>query len=207
MLLRLPQSLLTLLALGFAVTPALASDDKVGFGGTLSSLDGGLGGTVTVQDPKTLSIKNYRLEDASAPALYWWGSTSDNLKSGFRISEKQVKGTSKGGDLEIPLDAGKTAADFSTVGLWCERFGVNYGQATLKASGGAAASGATGTAASAAAGTPSASSGRRTELPVAPARYWRVSRPPRPLWPSWCCRDLRGCASCEIVKELSLAIR
>ncbi len=141
--------LLAVLALSALSTSARASSDKTGFSGALSSLDGGLGGTVTVQDAKTLSIKDYRLKDASAPALYWWGATSDNLKSGFRISDKQVRGTSDGGNLEIPLDAGKTIADFSTVGLWCERFGINYGQATLKASDGSTpASGGTGATAS-----------------------------------------------------------
>lgn len=38
--------------------------------GVLSSLDGGLGGTVTVSDAMTLNITNYKLKDASAPALY-----------------------------------------------------------------------------------------------------------------------------------------
>ena len=33
------------------------------------------------------------------------------------------------------LDAGKTPADFATVGLWCEKFNVKFGQAVLAASG------------------------------------------------------------------------
>lgn len=31
----------------------------------------------------------------------------------------------------IELDAGKTTGDFGTVGLWCERFSANFGQAVL----------------------------------------------------------------------------
>jgi Electron transfer DM13 len=125
---------------------------KVGWSGTLSSLDGGLGGTVTVIDENTLNIMNYVLKDAGAPALYWWGSTNEILSDGFRISNKQVTQKSDGSDFEIMLDASKTTADFSVVGLWCERLASNFGQTTLKASGsGPSASGsASATAASSA---------------------------------------------------------
>ncbi|KAI9800019.1 MAG: hypothetical protein M1833_003548 [Piccolia ochrophora] len=110
-------------------------DTKVGYSGTLSSLDGGLQGTVKVVDSDTLEISDYELEEASAPALYWWGSTDDSLENGFRISNTQVSEASTGDSLEIKLDAGKSTADFSTVGLWCERFSVNFGQTTLEAGG------------------------------------------------------------------------
>ena len=140
-----------LLAVSASILNSVLGDDsadKTSFRGDLSTMDGGLSGTVIVQDPKTLLIKNYELKEASAPALYWWGSTTNSLRSGFRISEQQVSETSDGEDLQILLDSGKTTADFTTVGLWCERFGVNFGQATLKRNGGLSASGATSTAAS-----------------------------------------------------------
>lgn len=111
---------------------------NIGYSGTLSSLDGGLGGTVTVTDANTLTITNYKLKDASAPALYWWGTTDGVIKDGFRISSTQVTQAATSDTLIIKLDAGKTAADFDTVGLWCERLNANFGQATLKAAGGTA---------------------------------------------------------------------
>jgi len=122
-----------------ALTQSTQSPPKADWSGTLSTLDGGLQGTVTVpsQDDHTLSVTNYKLEDASAPALYWWGSASSSLADGFRISEKHV--TEPSGDADtytISLDAGKTSADFVTVGLWCEKFGANFGQATLAPPGG-----------------------------------------------------------------------
>lgn len=43
--------------------------------------------------------------------------------------------------LEIKLDAGKTAGDFSVVGLWCERLSANFGQATLVGKDGSANAG------------------------------------------------------------------
>jgi hypothetical protein len=113
----------------------VTSQQKIGWTGTITNTDGGLGGTVTVVDAKTLKITDYTLEDASAPALYWWGSTSDVLKDGFRISDEQVTMAAETDSLTISLDAGKTTADFSTVGLWCERLSANFGQASLKASG------------------------------------------------------------------------
>jgi len=113
----------------YAQSPAPAN--KTGWTGTLSSLDGGLGGTVTVIDASTLRITNYALEDGQAPALYWWGTASTKLSEGFRISNKQVKEAATSNVYNITLDAGKGLADFGTVGLWCEKFSANFGQATL----------------------------------------------------------------------------
>jgi hypothetical protein len=131
-------------------SPSSDATTKAGWSGTLSSLSGGLQGTVTVMNPTTLLITNYKLADASAPALYWWGSTTSNIKSGFRISNTHITTTSSGMDLQVTLDTGKTVADFSTVGLWCERFDIDFGQATLQPGG----------SASVATGAPQASSSK-----------------------------------------------
>lgn len=130
-----------------------ASVQKIGWTGKLSSLDGGLGGTVKVVDSTTLMISDYMLEDASAPALYWWGTTDGTLKDGFRISNEQVTEKASSDSLTIKLDAGKTTADFTTVGLWCERLNANFGQATLTSGGDNTQSPSTTTTAAAAAKT------------------------------------------------------
>ncbi|KAJ5017262.1 hypothetical protein K4K57_009168 [Colletotrichum sp. SAR 10_99] len=137
----------SVLLTGLAVFTALVSGQgndtmtqKIGWSGKLSSLDGGLGGTLTVIDASTLMISDYTLKDASAPALYWWGATDDVIKHGFRISNEQVTKAASTNTLTIKLDAGKTPADFSTVGLWCERLSADFGQATLKASSGSGSS-------------------------------------------------------------------
>lgn len=132
-------SLLTVLSHA-ATTPA-----SIGSTGVLSSLDGGLGGTVTVTDASTLTITNYKLKDASAPALYWWGTTDGVIKDGFRISNTQVTHAATSDTLIIKLDAGKTVADFNTVGLWCERLNANFGQATLTTGTGATSGTTSGT--------------------------------------------------------------
>jgi len=118
------------------------SATKVGWTGVLSSLDGGLGGTVTVLDPTTLMISGYTLKDASAPALYWWGTTDGTIKDGFRISNMHVTTTSPSpSTITIKIDAGgHTTADFSTVGLWCEQLNANFGQATLAVPSGSSSS-------------------------------------------------------------------
>ncbi|CAM1503128.1 Fc.00g079040.m01.CDS01 [Cosmosporella sp. VM-42] len=125
------------------IPTAIAADSnstasKVGWSGKLSSLDGGLGGTVKVVDSKSLQIDNYKLEEASAPALYWWGATDGDVGSGFRISNERVSKSAESDSLTIALDAGKTPEDFTIVGLWCERFSANFGQATLSEDGDAA---------------------------------------------------------------------
>ncbi|KAF7182159.1 hypothetical protein CNMCM7691_001547 [Aspergillus felis] len=133
----MPSLSLTFLVAGLISSALGQGNNKMGYSGTLSSLSGGLQGTVTVVDSTTLMISNYELQDASAPALYWWGTTDGVLKDGFRISNDHITmATTKPADMTIKLDAGKTTADFSTVGLWCEHFGINFGQATLKDNGG-----------------------------------------------------------------------
>ncbi|KAF4338106.1 domon domain protein [Fusarium beomiforme] len=109
---------------------------KMGDSGTLSSLDAGLGGTVEVASNTELKITDYELKDASAPALYWWGSKTEDLSSGFRINKERISDTSSKMDIMVKLDAGYTAKDFSYVGLWCEKFNANFGQAKLTSDGG-----------------------------------------------------------------------
>lgn len=128
-----------LLALALTFTPSFAQDadaDKVGFEGELSSLDGGLGGTVVVVDSETIRIDNYELEEASAPALYWWGSESEELSEGFRIVSQQVTEAADTDTLTLGLDEGFTTADFVTFGLWCERFDTSFGETMLEAASG-----------------------------------------------------------------------
>jgi Electron transfer DM13 len=135
-----------LLALSPSLLFAADSPNKDGYTGTLSSLDGGLEGTVTVIDTNTLEVMDFTIEDASAPALYWWGSETEALSEGFRISNARVTDAVMGVDLMVSLDAGKTTADFTVVGLWCERFDLNFGQTTLKAAGAEASASSSGDA-------------------------------------------------------------
>ncbi|KAL7959001.1 hypothetical protein V8C34DRAFT_304354 [Trichoderma compactum] len=80
----------TLSFLSALTLPAIDSASQVGASGTLSSLDGGLGGVVTVASDSSLQVTQYKLADASVPGLYC---------------------------LTIDLDAGHSPADSSTVGL------------------------------------------------------------------------------------------
>ncbi|RFU80614.1 hypothetical protein TARUN_1569 [Trichoderma arundinaceum] len=123
----------TLSFLSALALPTIVIASKVGDSGTLSSLDGGLGGVVTVASNSSLEISQYELADASAPALYWWGSTSDDLSAGFRISNTHITEAATSDSITVNLDAGYSPADFSTVGLWCEKFKTNFGEADLKA--------------------------------------------------------------------------
>ncbi|KAJ2902575.1 hypothetical protein MKZ38_000335 [Zalerion maritima] len=121
------------------ISTAIAAD--VGATGDLSSLDAGLQGTVTVKDSDTLEISGYTLEDASAPALYWWGhNEEDDIESGYRINNEQVTETADDETIDVALDAGYSADDFVYVSLWCERLSANFGTAKLEGSDGDASS-------------------------------------------------------------------
>lgn len=109
----------------------LAAAAEEGYSGTIKSLDGGLEGTFTVTNDSAITVTDYKLEDASAPALYWWGSTDEDLSKGFRISNERVDDASSSDSIVISLDAGYKPSDFSYAGLWCESFKTNFGQAKL----------------------------------------------------------------------------
>lgn len=125
---------LTTLSL-LSLTSGFASAAEQGWSGTIKSLDGGLGGTVTVVNDTTLSISQYALKDASAPALYWWGSTTSDLPKGFRINNERVSMPASTDSIMIALDAGHKASDFEYVGLWCEKLNANFGQTQLQKAG------------------------------------------------------------------------
>lgn len=116
-----------------ALASSLASAADVGASGVIDTKDGGLGGTITVTNDTTLTISQYTLKSASAPALYWWGSTTSDLPKGFRINNQRVSAAATTDSITIPLDAGHNAGDFAYVGLWCEKLNANFGQAQLVA--------------------------------------------------------------------------
>ncbi|PKS08613.1 hypothetical protein jhhlp_004999 [Lomentospora prolificans] len=118
-----------------ALVALVSAQAEPGWTGTIHGMDGGLAGTFEVIDDKTLKLTGFTLEDGSAPALYWWGSETEDLSSGFRISEEQVEGEHENEELTIALDSGKTAKDFSYAGLWCEQFNANFGVAKLSEGG------------------------------------------------------------------------
>ncbi|KAK4443070.1 hypothetical protein QBC34DRAFT_431062 [Podospora aff. communis PSN243] len=96
---------LTLLHLSSANTTTDPTTKK-GWTAPLSTLDAGLSGTITVLDPNKLLITDYTLEDASAPALYWWGTATANLRDGFRVSSKRVDEVASAEMYTIELDVG-----------------------------------------------------------------------------------------------------
>ncbi|KAJ5449585.1 uncharacterized protein N7458_006034 [Penicillium daleae] len=148
-----------ILLTGLIATVLGQNGTKIGYSGKFSTLSGGLQGTVTVINSTTLKISNYELQDASAPALYWWGATNSDLKDGFRISNMHITIPTKNpSEMTIELDAGKTIMDFSVVGLWCEKFGIDFGQTTLAADGSSGATTASVTAASTTSATSSTTS-------------------------------------------------
>ncbi|OAA75147.1 DM13 domain protein [Akanthomyces lecanii RCEF 1005] len=124
-----------------AFASGLASAADVGASGIIDTKDGGLGGTITVTNDTTLTISQYTLKSASAPALYWWGSKTSDLPKGFRINNERVSAAATTDSITIPLDAGYMAGDFAYVGLWCEKLNANFGQAQLVAKDGSSSSG------------------------------------------------------------------
>lgn len=156
------RSVLPFLAL--AISTVLA-EDKIGWSGTVESLDGGFEGTFEVQDESTLVLKEFTLEDGSAPALYWWASETEELKDGVRISETRITGEHENEELEIPLDSdsGKTTKDFSVVGLWCETFATSFGQAKLEAGDGSSSGPSEGSETSSGSGSSETGSGQDSE--------------------------------------------
>ena len=116
----------------------LAAAAEQGWTGVLNiKTDAGLGGTVTVVNDTAVMITGYTLKSASAPALHWWGSTTEDISKGFRVNSIRVSTATPGPTtIMILLDSGKTASDFTYFGLWCESLSANFGEALLQASSG-----------------------------------------------------------------------
>lgn len=121
----------------------LATAAEKGWTGEINiKTDAGLGGTVTVINDTAVMIKDYTLKAASAPALYWWGSTGEDISKGFRVNSKRVSEASPDPtDVVILLDSGKKASDFEYFGLWCESLKANFGEAKLQAASGSSTGG------------------------------------------------------------------
>lgn len=156
-------STLTLLALA----SGLASAADVGASGVIATKDGGLGGTITVTNDTLLTITQYTLKSANAPALYWWGAKTDNLPKGFRINNERVSIAATTDSITIPLDAGYKATDFDYVGLWCEKLNANFGQAQLVKAG-SGGSGSSSTTAAAGSTTKAGAASSSTKAGAAP---------------------------------------
>lgn len=132
----------------------IANAAQVGDSGKLSSLMGGLQGDVVVTSDNTLTVDDYELQMIGGPPLYWYGSMTNDIPHGFRISEESVSTLQKTpGTATIKLDAGKTLADFDYVGLWCEPYKILFGQTKLVSGGNSTASNSTASITSSASST------------------------------------------------------
>lgn len=121
-----------LTVVAFIAASVTAQGDKKEWTGTLSTIDGGLKGDVSVVNSTMIMITSYSVE-ASAPALYWWGSKVEDLpKEGFRVNNERVSMNADDETIMIPLDNDKTTADFDYFGLYCEKLAANFGQTKLE---------------------------------------------------------------------------
>ncbi|KAJ3491951.1 hypothetical protein NLG97_g5498 [Lecanicillium saksenae] len=94
-----------------SIAGGLAAAADTGASGTITGKDTGLSGTVSITNDRTLTISDFTLEAAVAPALFWRGSKTSDLSAGFRLSNQRVSKPASHETVTIQLDAGHTAAD------------------------------------------------------------------------------------------------
>ena len=101
---------------------------------TLSTLQHGVSGTVTIVDARTLRLDNFNY-DGTAPAVYVYAAETDTRAAHIagRAIGPQLKQVFSNASLTVQLPAGQTLDSFGAVSIWCAEFRVNFGSGTFKA--------------------------------------------------------------------------
>ena len=101
---------------------------------TLSTLQHGVSGTVTIVDERTLRLDNFNY-DGTAPAAYVYVTEVDSRASQIagRSVGPQITQAFSNASITIQLPAGQTLDSFGAVSIWCVTFRANFGSGTFKA--------------------------------------------------------------------------
>ena len=101
---------------------------------TLSTLQHGVSGTVTIVDERTLRLDNFNY-DGTAPAVFVYATAVDSRASQLagRSVGPELKQALTNASLTVQLPPGQTLDAYGAVSIWCADFRVNFGSGTFKA--------------------------------------------------------------------------
>lgn len=110
---------------------------RAGWVATLSRLQHGVSGKVTIVDERTLRLTEFNY-DAGGPQVYaYLGSEDSNAAffAGKIIGPRLNRGSPAyvNVTLELRLPEGQTLDGYNALSIWCVQFGANFGSGTFKA--------------------------------------------------------------------------
>lgn len=109
------------------------TSSRVGWRAALTTLAHGVKGTVTVIDDCTVELTNFSFDGGGGQSVRVTGGRGGSYNLGIRMGP-QLRGTPySNSTLRMNLPEGTSLTDFDSVSIWCETFGVNFGDGTLAA--------------------------------------------------------------------------
>lgn len=120
------------------VTPSScgpSADSRAGWSASLSRLQHGVSGTVSIVDARTLRLNNFNY-DGGGPLVYVYLSSEDSnpaFSAGLAVGAPLERRAYVNETLELTLPQGQTLDKYTAVSIWCARFGVNFGSGVFVA--------------------------------------------------------------------------
>ena len=109
---------------------------RSGWVATLSSLQHGVSGSVTIVDARTLRLSGFHY-DGGGPQVFAYLGTEDRntayasgIAVGPRLNRAGQPYVNASVDLQLP--EGQTLDSFNALSIWCVAFGANFGSGTFK---------------------------------------------------------------------------
>lgn len=128
---------LLVLAAPASLTGVLARDYFGTYIGKFQNRFHGITGDVYAVDSRTIYIKGFSYDGEGPDAYFWAGKSGQPSRNGFQIADEKgslevLKEYSRT-DLVLTLPGGNSLKDLKWVSVWCESFGVNFGEVSLPA--------------------------------------------------------------------------
>ena len=108
---------------------------RAGWTASLSTLQHGVSGTVTIVDERRLRITGFNY-DGGGPRVYVYVGASNNnssFTSGLPIGAQLQSRPYVNETIELQLPKGQTLDDHTAVSIWCVEFRVNFGSGVFTA--------------------------------------------------------------------------
>jgi hypothetical protein len=103
-----------------------AAHQLVGQSRSLSSLQHGVSGVVTIVSDCEIRIDNFNY-DGGGPNVRIYGAKNGNFSSGFNLTEKLNGKVYSNDTISFFIPEGKTLDDIDSFSVWCFEFNVNFG--------------------------------------------------------------------------------
>lgn len=129
-------AMLHLLALICALLPHSRGNDYYGeYIGDFKNRFHGVTGEVYAVDSRTIYIKGFSYDGAGPDAYFYIGERGEPSGNGIHIADDkgtlEILGSYRSEDIVLTLPGGKTLRTIRWLSVWCDAFGVNFGEVRI----------------------------------------------------------------------------